>query len=105
MSKHFISKNLERCSLSVARCELNNLADCTSKGLTIGVSHIGGNARYSVLTIHKVANDNSYGVQVMNQKIGWDTGNASDNFKQVIVAARKIICDHNKALKTTLIIA
>lgn len=99
MSKHFMPKNLERCSLSVARCELNNLTDCTSKGLAIGVSHLGGEARYSVVTIHKVALDNSYGVVVMNMRINWDDKQAIPLFKQAILAARKVICEHNKLLK------
>jgi hypothetical protein len=99
MPKHFIPKNLERCSLSVARCELNNLADCTSKGLAIGVSHLGGNNRYSVVTIHKMAADDSYGVVAMNVRINWDDSTASLQFKQAILAARKVICEHNKLSK------
>lgn len=99
LNKHFIPKNLERCSLSVARCELTNLADCTSKGLTIAVSHIGGDTQNSVLTIHKIAADNSFAVLVMNIKINWCDLSAILQFKQAIVAARKIICEHNTLLK------
>lgn len=99
MSKHFVPKNLERGSLSVARCELNNLADCTSKGLAIGVSHLGGNSRYSVVTIHKMALDDSYGVAVLNVRINWDDKAVGQLFKQAILAARKVICEHNKSLK------
>jgi len=102
MPKHFIPKNLERCSLSVARCELNNLADCTSKGLAIGISHLGGEARHSVVTIHKMASDDSYGVVVMNKRIDWDCSSSAQQFKQAILAARKVICDHNKLLKLSL---
>jgi hypothetical protein len=100
MNKHFIPTNLERCSLSVARCELNNLADCTSKGLAIGVSHLGGDTRYSVVTIHKTAADNSYGISVMNTRIPWDAETTMHQFKQAIVAARKVICEHNKLIKS-----
>lgn len=99
MTKHFIPKNLERCSLSVARCELNNLTDCTSKGLVIGVTNLGGEARYSVVTIHKTAADNSYSISVMNMCIYWDAKTANHQFKQAILAARKVICEHNKFLK------
>ena len=102
MNKHFLPKNLERCSLSVARCELNNLADCTLKGLAIGVSHLGGNSRYSVVTIHKMALDDSYGVVVLNVRINWDDNAVGQQFKQAILAARKVICDHNKSLKPVI---
>jgi hypothetical protein len=100
MPKHFITKNLERCSLSVARCELNKLADCTSKGLAIGVSHIGGCSRHSVVTIHKVTADNSYSIGLMNRTIPWDAETANVQFKQAIVDARKVICEHNKSIKS-----
>ena len=99
MSKYFITKNLERCSLSVARCELNNLIDCTSKGLAIGVSHLGGESRHSVVTIHKTAPDERYSVVVMNVRINWDDSSVSQQFKKAILAARKVICEHNKLLK------
>ena len=92
-------KNLERCSLSVARCELNNLTDCSSKGLVIGVSHIGGDTQHSVVTIHNMAIDKSYGVLVMNKQINWVDLDVISQFKQAIIRARKIICEHNKLLK------
>ncbi len=98
MNKRFMSKGLDQRELSAARCDLNNLADCTSKGLAIGISHNGGDSRYSVVTIHKVANDKSYSVKIMDLRIYWDEKKASFEFKQAIARARKIICDHNKSL-------
>lgn len=97
--KKITASNLEQATLAVARCELNNLADCTSPGLSVGVSHIGGESRHSVVTIHKVASDNSYAVPVMNVRIDWDSANVIEQFKHAILAARKVICDHNKSLK------
>lgn len=102
-NKFFMPASFDSCSLSVARCELNNLADCTSNGLAVGVSHIGGDTRCSVLTIHKMAPDRSYGVIALNIKIKWDVKNSTAQFKQAIIAARKVICEHNKLLKASAI--
>ncbi|MFT6586053.1 MAG: hypothetical protein ACJAUY_000634 [Cognaticolwellia sp.] len=96
--KKFAVSNLDNATLSVARCELSNLTDCISEGLSIGVSHIGGDFCHSVITIHKVALDKSYCVTVMNVIIGWDMKNTIHQFKEAILMARKIICDHNKLL-------
>jgi hypothetical protein len=96
--KQFTASNLEHATLAVARCGLNKLTDCTSKGLTVGVSHLGGVSRCSVITIHKSSPDGDYGVLVMNIKIKWDENEAIQQFKQAILKARKVISDHNKKI-------
>jgi hypothetical protein len=96
--KQFTASNLEQATLAVARCELNKLTDCTSKGLTVGVSHLGGVSRCSVITIHKSSPDGNYGVVVVDTKIKWDENDAIQQFKQAILNARKVIADHNKQI-------
>ena len=99
MATHFLAHNLEKSSLSVLRCELNKITDSTTPSLAIAVTHVGGSARHSTLTIAKLPVDHSYEVRVMDERIYWDSSNSGDLFKAAIVMARKIIREHNNLVK------
>lgn len=98
---NFIPGNLESSSLAIARCALNNLADCSTKGLTVATSHVGGQSQISSITVHK-GNVGDNLINVYSKTFSWSSPDVVQDIKTAIIDVRKIISTENKRIRLAM---